>query len=249
MANTDAFFVVALDALGNGVSSLPDTPFTIGDRVAVQHRLVTEQLGLQHAAAVMGCSMGGTQTLEWMIRYPDFMDCAVPIAGSPQMTTTDRAAHQPEMDLVAAAYGTTLDEAALQRVLTGLHVRNIFHPDFFATLDEAGLRATVDEWLVAGNSDRFKPAHWRAQWEAMFAYHAEAGAADLAELGAAVQARVLAVTCIEDFCVDPVPLQQFAAAIPGAQTLELAGSAGHLNFFTEIETLTDAVTEFLANGG
>ena len=39
MADTGQYFVVSIDALGNGVSDLPADRITVGDMVATQHRL------------------------------------------------------------------------------------------------------------------------------------------------------------------------------------------------------------------
>ena len=246
IADTGRYFVVALDSLGNGVSSLPEGPVTIGDMVATHYRVVTELLGLEHVAAVMGLSMGGTQTIEWLLRYPDFMDKGVSIAGSPRVTGMDRAAHQPEIDLIAAFGDSSEAEAQLLRLLVGQHVRNIFDADFFNTLDPEGLEATVDEWVVNANTHRFKAPHWRAQLEAMLSYDAYTDRGSVVETAALIQAKVLSVTCAGDACVNSGPQRELAAAIPDAETLELVGPAGHINFYTEMEALTVAVTAFMA---
>jgi homoserine O-acetyltransferase len=62
------FFVIFVDALGNGISSSPSNSsvqprmefpvFTIRDMLNSQHRLLTENLGINHIHAVMGISKG-----------------------------------------------------------------------------------------------------------------------------------------------------------------------------------------------
>ena len=43
---------------------------------------MTEHLGIKHARAVTGWSMGAGQTYQWATSYPEFMDIAVPFCGS-----------------------------------------------------------------------------------------------------------------------------------------------------------------------
>jgi homoserine O-acetyltransferase len=57
--------------------------------VAAEYRVVTEVLGLRHLHAVIGLSMGGEQTFAWTVAHGDFFDLAVPILGTPRLTSYD----------------------------------------------------------------------------------------------------------------------------------------------------------------
>ena len=84
--DTSKFFVVATDAIGNGLTTSPSNSktqhgpafpkFTIRDMVQSQ-KLLLDHLGIQHVVVVAGASMGGMQTLQWGVSHPQFMDALV----------------------------------------------------------------------------------------------------------------------------------------------------------------------------
>lgn len=80
--------IIAIDMFSNGVSSgaaeTADYPalVTMGDNVRAQHRLVTEQFGVNRVAAVYGFSMGGIQAYHWAARYPAMVGHAFIVCGS-----------------------------------------------------------------------------------------------------------------------------------------------------------------------
>lgn len=86
------YFIVIVNQIGSGLSTSPHNAIDalqgpkfprvrIGDDVRAQHKLLTEQFGIQTLALVMGGSMGAQQTWEWVVRYPDMVKRAAPIAG------------------------------------------------------------------------------------------------------------------------------------------------------------------------
>lgn len=116
LANDDVidpgrYFVVIVDAIGNGVSSSPSNSetqpdeqfpvFTIRDMVNSQHRLLTEKLGINSLHAVVGLSMGGMQAFEWAVHYPGFARKTLPAIGSPRLPTFDIALWQTRNQLLA----------------------------------------------------------------------------------------------------------------------------------------------------
>src|SRR5712692_4553996 len=110
VVDTTNYFVVLVDAIGNGVSSSPSNSskqplmkfpaFTIRDMVEAEHRLLIDVLHISHLRAVMGISMGGMQTFEWIVAYPDFMDLAIPMFGSPQSTSFDQLLWTAQIDAI-----------------------------------------------------------------------------------------------------------------------------------------------------
>lgn len=92
--DTDRFFVICSNILGGCAGSTgPSSPnpatgrpygldfpmVTIGDMVGAQKALL-DHLGVSEVVAVIGGSLGGMQTLEWCVRYPEMVRAAVPIA-------------------------------------------------------------------------------------------------------------------------------------------------------------------------
>src|SRR5215510_1733152 len=53
--------------------------FNIRDMVNAEHRMLTECLGIKKLVAVAGSSMGGIESLQWAVSYPDFMDAVIPV--------------------------------------------------------------------------------------------------------------------------------------------------------------------------
>ncbi len=84
------YFIIMPDNIGHGASSKPSDglrmkfpAYRYTDMVRLQHRLVTEGLGLTRLHVVTGTSMGGMHSWMWGHMYPDFMDALVPLASNP----------------------------------------------------------------------------------------------------------------------------------------------------------------------
>lgn len=86
-------FLVATELFGNGRSSSPSNtpePFhgprfpvtTIRDNVEAVHRLLTEELKINHLRAIVGFSMGAEQAFQWAVSYPDFATRIVATSGT-----------------------------------------------------------------------------------------------------------------------------------------------------------------------
>lgn len=250
LADTDRYRVIVIDALGNGVSSSPsnspgqdgeDFPdLSIGDMVAAQHRLLTGTLGLARVHAVMGISMGGMQTFEWLVRHPEFASRFVSIEGTPWQAAYDLLLWQAWVDLFDAFDGSAGSLAFTQRLAGKFQALMLWTPDYLArTLPAEGvaefLKTFTPQWTAGDIHDL------RSQAQAM-------AALDVRRSGLPeVPPRALVVVSRSDHVVTPGPSLEFAKTI-NAQTLVLEGDCGHLatSDDCELERMRSAVHAFLA---
>lgn len=72
-----------------------------------QHQLVTKHLGIKHARAVLGWSMGAGQTFQWATQYPDFMDLVVPFCGAAKTSLHNQVFIEGVKSALYAAIGTS----------------------------------------------------------------------------------------------------------------------------------------------
>lgn len=103
--DTDKYFIISSDTLCNmnpknpkvittGPASInPETgkPYgmsfpmvTIRDFVNLQYQLL-RSLGIKKLKAVSGASMGGIQSFEWAVAYPDFVERIIPVISTPRL--------------------------------------------------------------------------------------------------------------------------------------------------------------------
>lgn len=231
------YFVILVDALANGVSVSPSNSeaqpgsafpeITTRDMVRTQHRLATEVLGLDRLHAVMGISMGGMQTFEWAVLYPDFMDKLVPIAGSPRLAGHDVALWESYKRLLSWGVACQCDEAA--EALSAVMMLNS------TTSDQAGVDLPGDS--VRARIERSSTSRTEAgsamnlvrQADAMIATDVtRAFGGDWARAAAAVRAEMLIIVGSSDHVVTPGAAVEFGRHMGDrATTIVFDNDCGH----------------------
>lgn len=232
MIDSAAYYVIAVDSLADGVSSSPSNSKTqprmqfpkisIRDIVNAEHKMLIDSLHFTHVHAVLGFSMGGMQAFQWAVSYPDFIDKAVSIVGSPQLTSWDFLLWRTEL---LAAEADPDWKNGLYATPPKLHLQDSVH----------ALALTTPEYVAS---------HTPAQdFEKFFAEQAEDGSFDandnvrqiqailtqdiaaayggsLERAATAVRVPVLIVVNRQDHLVNPMTSIQFAKLVRG-QLLEL----------------------------
>lgn len=241
--DSNKYFVVLVDAIGDGVTTSPSNSkvqsrmrfpiFSIRDMVEAEHRLLIDVLHLSHLHAVIGVSMGGMQTFCWILAYPNFMDMAIPMLGSPQSTSFDKLLWTTEIDAIESDPMWNQGNP-LKPLTTGIALAeqidsmNITSPAY--RVAHTGAQA-FDSFLSGirrdARADGASASNQIRQRQAILTLDIpkELGMT-LGQTAKAVHAKLLIIVCPEDHMVNPTPAIEFAAAA-GAPVVSLNSSCGH----------------------
>lgn len=254
LADSSKYFVVAVDAFGNGVSSSPSNSarqpeqafprFSIRDLVNAQHLLVTRFLHLSRLHGIIGISMGGMTVFQWMVSYPNFLDKAVAVVGSPRLTSYDLLLWQAEISAAQAAGENPGGKDAALKALAAIHQLHLRTPRYFSahTPPEAFPQffAEAQKGIATYNT-----VNWARQLQAITDHDiSRSFGKSLEQAAKAVRAKALIIWAEQDLAVQPEPAQRFAELLH-AKTFVLTGDCGHLSFLCEGEMLRQTVQRFL----
>ena len=256
LVDSARYFVVAIDALSNGVSSSPSNSrlqprmrfpkFSLRDTIESQHELLTKVMKIDRVNAIVGISMGGMQVFQWLVSYPNFMEKAVPIVGSPRLAPYDLLLWQSQIEALmrdrdwkggnySVQPARVLDFAFGALLLTTPtdYNRHKTREQVFADLAKAQTENRSDA------NDKIR------QVQAMMALDvSQEFGGSLERAAQTVKAKVFVVVAKFDHVVTPEPATEFAKLM-GARLLQLDGDCGHLATSCESRRLNDAVTSFL----
>ncbi|MFL9920498.1 alpha/beta fold hydrolase [Paraburkholderia fungorum] len=124
--DTDRYFVILANMLGNGLSSSPShyppgmfPSISVSDSVKLQHSLVHDVLRVARLALVVGFSMGGQQAYHWAALFPETVERAAIICASARTSVHN------QVFLEGLKAALTLDPAWNGRYFSGAAPRGI----------------------------------------------------------------------------------------------------------------------------
>jgi homoserine O-acetyltransferase len=258
MADSDKYHVIAIEAFGSGLSSSPSNSASQGgdnfpeisvrDMVRAQHRLLTEKLGFKHINTVMGASMGGMQVFEWMTTFPDFMDNAVPIEGTPWPTAYDLMLWNAWLDAIDSDKGDANSNKRTARLLGALDGLTLWTPGYFNDMVQTDKFTDFFDGFSSGIS-ALNFADRRAQTVAVLNHDISKPFPDFENTAPGIiKARTLVVVFDSDHMVNPGPSMELAKMID-AEVLLVEGNCGHMapNPDCAQAEVASAIHKFLSN--
>jgi homoserine O-acetyltransferase len=252
--DSSQYYIIAVDAFGNGVSSSPSNSptqpsqpfpqFSIRDMVRAQYMLLTRHLNIRHIRAVTGISMGALQTFQWMVSYPDFMDQAIPILGSPWITSQDMLFWSVQLGILENVRECKGNAAAM-KILAPLHIMQAWTRDY-RTNKTSPADFPVFLTKQQENFSRYDARNWASQVKAILTHDILHGFGGSREKAAkAVRTKLLVITSPQDQIISNNDAIAFARLM-GAESSELDGTCGHFAFFCDQDNLKKMVNTFLS---
>ncbi len=254
--DTTRFYLILVDALGNGVSSSPSNSisqpkilfpqFSIRDMVNTQYRMLIEKLDIHHLAAVVGGSMGGLQALQWAVSYPEFMDKCVSIEGSPKFSAYDLLWTNTYIETVihdTAYHGGNYTVNPVFPVAAHLSQLILTTPAYLNNNTPAD---SFPRWFAAiGNSPAYIDCNnflWQIKACILQDISADANGS-LENTAKKIKAKMLIIANKQDHMINQEASIQFAK-MANAELVVMDSDLGHL-IFNE-KTPTEATRKFLS---
>jgi homoserine O-acetyltransferase len=272
--DTDKYFVVATDFLGNSQlrEELTTGPtnsglrmafplFSIQDSAALEYRFLREHLGIEKILLAIGGSMGAQKAYELAVAYPDFVKGIMPIVGSVQTNPHTRWVLENAQRIIALSpdwYGGWYTESDPQAVYQAIMT---LVPYWLGT-----------RWFETNVTNYEKYLEQRKFWDNLFTKQARQDArsiyyqlnawmnydianrpefnGDLGKALSAIKAKTLIVSARYDDLIQEREFAMPVKFIPNATRLDLDSPAGHLiccGFDADATAkITEAVRNFVA---
>jgi homoserine O-acetyltransferase len=249
--NPAGYYVIIIDPIGNGVSCSPSNSvkqhgpafpvFNMRDMVEAEFQLLSEKLGFKHVHAILGYSMGGSSTFQWLVSHPGYMDVAIPIAGTPRQTSYDllfwRAEELAMLTDPDYADGNYQKNPTLE-LYQRLFALNATSPGYRVANTPP---AAFDKFLQ--ETDEFDPESADAndtRWQ-IRAFLTQDIGADAAKK---IKARVHVINSRQDHMVNPGPALALARQIKAGTTI-LESNCGHSGLGCDLDNMRPAIERAL----
>lgn len=251
--DTSKYFIIAFDALGNGVSSSPSNypdsfpGITIRDMVNSQFIVLSDHLRLKHLHGAVGGSMGSMQVLEWAVAYPDFIDKIVAYVSSPKLSSYDLLWTNTQLKMIETLkkYGAEEKEIkTLSKMLTAWISRTPEYINENINLNE------IQSYLASFETEpskQFTLDDYILQMKAMIAHDISRDYNySMEETAENIKAKLLIITSRNDMMVNPDESIKLAE-LTGAELIILDNNCGHLAVSCEFEKCKEEINEYLNN--
>lgn len=250
------YYVIAIDALGNGVSTSPsnselqsgkDFPeISIDDMVNSQYRLLTEYLEIEHIFAIIGGSMGSMQALQWIVTYPDFIDKAIPYVASPRRSSYDQLIMAFRKKMIESYQELGADDKFIITMMNYTTQLFAYSPEYrIDNTTPEEFPAYIEKIESREPSKTFTIENHLAQLQAMITFNIYKDFNNsVNETAKHIKTEIFFILGDTDMLVNPEPALELADEL-GCKVLLLENNCGHLSVGCDLKEISKDIDYFL----
>lgn len=256
IVDTADYFVIAVDALGNGVSTSPSNynntgskfpALRITDMVHSQYRLLTEEFGVRHVFALIGGSMGSMQVLEWAVRYPDFADKVVAYVCTPKLTSYDLLWMNWMTDKVNAGRQCSKSDAEIWKDINIMNAMLARTPEYVVSHITADTFSSYYGSMLKVPSATSNLSNYLSQMEAMIHHDIfRKNHGSMTETAKVIKSKILMLLSTEDHLIRPETSLEFQKILKNKIEI-INNQGGHLSIGQDLKKVSAIISDFLKN--
>jgi homoserine O-acetyltransferase len=253
--DSSKYFIIAIDALGNGISSSPsnnqknDSIFrnlTIRDMVNSQYKLLHDVLGIKHVFGAIGGSMGSMQVLEWSVAYPDYINKVVAYVASPKMTTYDLLWMNTQLNMIETLIKYDVSEKEIKKISDMITEMIARTPDYIIQNKDINDFPNYLASFDKEPSKVFTIKNYIAQLKAMMKHDISNNFNKSMNTAVkSIKAKLFIIVSETDMVINPSEAIKLADLLD-AKKLILQNNCGHLAVGCEIERCREEIDLFLS---
>lgn len=251
--DTTRYCVIALDALGNGVSSSPSNykmcfpEITVRDMVNAEYKLLTEQLKIDHILAAIGGSLGSMQVLEWAVAYPEFMEKVVAYVASPKMSNYDLLWLNTQINMIESCKKNNMPEKEIRKIADMMIAVMSRTSDYYVNAYSDSSFNVYLNSFSGENSGPLTIDDYVLQLKAIKNHNISLNFDNSMKKAAdAIKAELFIIVNKTDMLVNPTEALKLAK-LTDARTMILENNCGHLGVSCELERCSKEISDFLEN--
>lgn len=255
--DTTKYFIIAIDALGDGISSSPSNynvykiksypDITIRDMVNSQYKLIKNVFGINHLFGAVGGSLGGMQVLEWAVAYPNFIDKIISYVGTPRLSTYDLLWMNTQLNIIETEMKYGVSEQEIRKSLAMLMAGLSRTPDYVVDKVKPEDFKTYLSGFDKEYSQTFTLEDYLSQIKAIMTQNIFRDFNNSMEAAASIiKAKMMIIISETDLLVNPTETKVLAK-LTNAKTLFLNNNCGHLAVSCELERCSKEISDFLNN--
>lgn len=252
--DTTKYFIIAVDALGNGVSSsisnsdISDSVFyslSISDMVNANYKLLTEHFGLNRIYAAIGGSMGSMQVLQMAVTYPEFAKKIIAYVATPRLCSSDLLWMATQQNLIESSLNCGMSEREVSRISEILSANFARTPDYVTKdIDRSEFQNYLDSFDKESKKI-FTLQNYLTQLKAMMKHNISRDTNEsMTEASEKIKAKMFIIVSKSDLLLNPSEAINLAN-LTSSRLLILDNNCGHLAVSCEIDRVKGEIANFL----